>query len=83
MSDEILNQTAQTQIKSVVERAERLDAERSEIAEQIKEVFAEAKANGLDTKALRQVIRLRKIDRARRQEAEAILDLYLHATGDL
>lgn len=80
---DVLNQQAQGQIKSIIERVERLDAEKTEIAEQIKEVFAEAKGNGFDVKALRQVIRLRKIDRAKRMEAEAILDLYLSALGEL
>lgn len=80
---DVLNQQAQGQIKSIIERVERLDQEKSEIAEQIKEVFAEAKGNGFDVKALRQVIRLRKIDRAKRMEAEAILDLYLSAIGEI
>lgn len=80
---DVLNQQAQGQVKSIVERVERLDAEKTEIAEQIKEVFAEAKGNGFDVKALRQVIRLRKIDRAKRMEAEAILDLYLSALGEI
>jgi len=79
---EVLNSTAQSQLKSVVERIERLDLEKSEIAEQIKEVFAEAKGNGFDVKILRKVIRLRKQDRAKRQEEEAITDLYLVALGD-
>lgn len=83
MADDTLNQTAQGQIRSIVERAERLDAEKAEIAEQIKEVFAEAKGNGFDVKALKKVIRLRKIDRAKRQEEEAILDLYMHAIGEV
>lgn len=79
---EVLNGTAQSQIKSVIERYERLAEEKSEIAEQQKEVLAEAKGNGFDVKILRKVIAIRKQDRAQRQEDEAILDLYLTATGD-
>jgi uncharacterized protein (UPF0335 family) len=80
---DILNVTAQTQLKSIVERIERLELEKSEIAEQIKEVFAEAKGNGFDVKVLRKVVRMRKQDRAKRQEEEAILDLYLSALGEI
>ena len=78
---DILNQTAQGQLKSIIERIERLEQEKSEIAEQIKEVFAEAKGNGFDAKILRKVIRIRKQDAAKRQEEDAILDLYLSALG--
>ena len=80
---DILNTTAQGQLKSIIERIERLELEKSEIAEQIKEVFAEAKGNGFDVKVLRKVVRLRKQDRAKRQEEEAILDLYLSALGEI
>ncbi|HEX2561223.1 DUF2312 domain-containing protein [Phenylobacterium sp.] len=80
---DVLNSTAQTQLKSIIERIERLEQEKAEVAEQIKEVMAEAKGNGFDTKILRKVIRLRKQDRATRQEEEAILDLYLSALGEI
>jgi uncharacterized protein (UPF0335 family) len=80
---DVLNSTAQTQLKSIIERIERLEVEKAEVAEQIKEVMAEAKGNGFDTKILRKVIRLRKQDRATRQEEEAILDLYLSALGEI
>lgn len=80
---DVLNSTAQGQLKSIVERVERLEQEKSEIAEQIKEVFAEAKGNGFDVKTLRKVVRIRKIDRAKRQEEEALLDLYLSAIGEI
>jgi uncharacterized protein (UPF0335 family) len=72
---------AQDQLRSVVERIERLEEEKAATMADIKEVYAEAKANGFDTKTLRQVIRIRKQDKAERQEQEAILDLYLHALG--
>ena len=80
---DILNQAAQGQLKSIIERIERLEQEKSEIAEQIKEVFAEAKGNGFDVKVLRKVVRIRKQDRAKRLEEEAITDLYLSAMGEL
>lgn len=72
---------AATQLKSIVERIERLEEEKKAIADDIKDVYAEAKANGFDTKTLRTVVRLRKQDRAEREEQEALLDLYLHALG--
>jgi len=80
---DVLNGNAQSQLRSIIDRAERLEVEKAEIAEQIKEVLAEAKGNGFDTKAIRKVLKLRKIDRAKRQEEEAILDLYLSAIGEL
>ena len=81
-------ETAQTsfgkeQLKAFVERIERLEEEKKTIADDIKDVFAEAKAMGFDTKALRTVIRLRKQDVSERQEQQAILDTYLHALGML
>ncbi|TXH31613.1 MAG: DUF2312 domain-containing protein [Burkholderiaceae bacterium] len=79
---DILNQAAQGQLKSIIERIERLEQEKSEIAEQIKEVFAEAKGNGFDVKIMRIVLRLRKKGRAKRREEEAVLDLYLEALGE-
>ena len=72
---------AHDQLRSVVERIERLEEEKAATAADIKEVYAEAKGNGFDTKTLRQVVRIRKQDKAERQEAEAILELYLSALG--
>jgi uncharacterized protein (UPF0335 family) len=69
------------QLRSLVERIERLEEEKKGIADDIRDVFAEAKAQGFDTKIMRQVIRLRKKDSAERQEEEALLDLYMHALG--
>ena len=69
--------------KRQVERIERLEEEKKTIADDIKEVYAEAKANGFDTKILRKVISLRKKDRHEREEEEAILDLYMNALGML
>jgi uncharacterized protein (UPF0335 family) len=72
---------AGTQLRSFIERIERLEEEKKTIADDIRDVYAEAKGNGFDTKVMRQVIRIRKKDAAERQEEEAILDLYLHALG--
>ncbi|GIL02618.1 MAG: UPF0335 protein [Alphaproteobacteria bacterium] len=74
---------ARDQLRSIVERVERLEEEKKAIADDIREVFAEAKANGFDTKVLRQVIRLRRQDLAERQEQDAVRDLYLQALGML
>jgi len=72
---------ARDQLRSVVERIERLEEEKKGIADDIREVYGEAKANGYDTKVLRQVISLRKQDMSERQEQDAVRDLYLHALG--
>lgn len=72
---------AAAELRAFIERIERLEEDKKRIAEEVKEVFAEAKGNGYDTKVMRQVLRIRKQDRAERQEMEAILDLYLHALG--
>jgi uncharacterized protein (UPF0335 family) len=69
------------QLKQFVERIERLEEEKKTIADDIKDVYAEAKATGYDTKILKQVIRIRKQDKAEREEQEALLDLYLSALG--
>ncbi|MBO6676432.1 MAG: DUF2312 domain-containing protein [Rhizobiales bacterium] len=69
------------QLRSLIERIERLEEEKKAIADDIKDVYGEAKANGFDTKVLRQVVRIRKQDQAERQEQEALLDLYLAALG--
>ena len=70
---DVLNQDAQGRLRTIVERIERLEQEKAEVMEQIKEVFAEANGAGFDVKILRKVVRLRKQDRAKRQEEEAIL----------
>lgn len=74
---------ARDQLKSVVERIERLEEEKKAIADDIRDVYTEAKANGFDTKVLRQVIAKRKKDLTELQEEEAIGDLYLTALGML
>lgn len=72
---------AADQLRSFVERIERLEEEKQSIADDIKDVYGEAKGTGFDTKVLRHIIRLRKQDAAERQEQEALLDLYMHALG--
>jgi uncharacterized protein (UPF0335 family) len=74
---------AKDHLKAFVERIERLEEEKKALADDIRDVYAEAKANGFDTKALREVIRLRKIDVEERKEQEAILETYLQALGML
>ncbi|WP_245497798.1 DUF2312 domain-containing protein [Mesorhizobium sp. M7A.F.Ca.CA.001.08.2.1] len=69
------------QVRAFIERIERLEEEKKTISDDIKEVFAEAKGTGFDTKAMRTIIRLRKKDQAERQEEETILDLYKAALG--
>lgn len=72
---------AADQLKSFVERIERLEEEKQEIQDLIKDVYAEARGTGFDVKILRQVIAIRKLDKAEREEKEAVLDLYLQALG--
>lgn len=67
------------QLRQFIERIERLEEEKKAIADDVKDVYAEAKANGFDPKIMRQVVRVRKLDRNERQEQEALLDTYLHA----
>ncbi len=73
---------AADRLRSFIERIERLEEEKAAIMADQKEVYAEAKGEGYDSKILRQVIRIRKMDRADRQEQEALLELYLAALGD-
>ena len=72
---------AKDQLRSLIERIERLEEEKAALSADIREVYSEAKGSGFDSKVIRQVVRLRKLDRADRQEQEAILDLYLAALG--
>jgi uncharacterized protein (UPF0335 family) len=83
MSDEItgVGGVAPDQLKSFVERIERLEEDKQAISDDIKDVYAEAKGNGFDVKILRQVIKIRKQDRNERLEMEALLELYLSALG--
>ena len=72
---------AKEHLKSFIERIERLEEEKAALAADIREVYSEAKGTGFDVKIMRQVVRLRKMDPADRQEQDAVLDLYLSALG--
>lgn len=74
---------AKDQLKAIVERIERLEEEKKAMSDDIRDVYAEAKANGFDVKALRSIIKLRKIEPTERDEQEAILETYMHALGML
>jgi uncharacterized protein (UPF0335 family) len=78
-----LTSTAQEKLRQLVARIEKLEEEKKSIADDIKETYGEAKGMGYDTKVLRKVIRLRKQDRAEREEQEQIMDLYLLALGEI
>jgi uncharacterized protein (UPF0335 family) len=82
-SIEILNSTAQGRLKTLVERIERLEEDKAAVSGDLKEVYLEAKGEGFEVKILRKVVRLRKQDKAKRQEEEALVDLYLSAIGGL
>ena len=69
------------QLRLLIERIERLEEDKKGIADDIKDVYAEAKGTGFDTKTMRAIIRLRKMEKAARQEAEALLDTYKTALG--
>ncbi len=83
--DSDITETSQTvaagQLRAFIERIERLDEEKKSIADDIKDVYAECKGTGFDVRAVKQLIRIRKQDKAEREEAEAILDLYKAALG--
>ena len=81
--DQPARRFAKDQLKAFVERVERLEEEKKAIADDIRDVYGEAKVNGFDVKALRSVVRLRKQDVNERKEQEAILETYLHALGML
>jgi uncharacterized protein (UPF0335 family) len=72
---------APDQLRSIIERIERLEEDKSQVAADIKEVYAEAKGNGFDTKALRKLVALRKKDRDKVLEERAMLELYANALG--
>jgi uncharacterized protein (UPF0335 family) len=70
-------------LKAFIERVERLEEEKKALADDIRDVYAEAKGSGFDVKALRTIVRMRKQDANERKEQEAILETYLHALGML
>jgi uncharacterized protein (UPF0335 family) len=72
---------AADRLRSFMERIERLEEEKAALANDVREVFAEAKSAGFDTKIMRQILKLRKMEKADRQEQEELLDLYKRALG--
>jgi uncharacterized protein (UPF0335 family) len=72
---------AKDQLKAIIERIERLEEEKKAIADDVRDVYAEAKANGYDTKTMRAIVRLRKMETHTRQEMDALLDTYRTALG--
>ena len=81
--DQPATRFAKDHLEAFVERIERLEEEKKTIADDVRDVYAEAKATGFDVKALRAIVRLRKVDADERKEHEAILETYLHALGML
>jgi uncharacterized protein (UPF0335 family) len=82
-SPDILTSEAQGRLRTLVERIERVQEDIDSIVADQKEIYLEAKFEGYDTKVLRRVITLRKIDKAKRQELDAIEDLYMLALGEI
>ena len=83
VTEEAAHRFAKDQLKSIIERIEKLEEEKKAISDDIKDVYGEAKGNGFDVKALRTIIRLRKQDADERQEQETILETYMQALGML
>ena len=69
------------QLRQFIERIERLEEEKRGFADDIKDVFAEAKSTGFDVKTMRSIIRLRKMEKHHRDEADALMEVYRHALG--
>jgi uncharacterized protein (UPF0335 family) len=83
VQEETAHRFAKDQLKAIIERIERLEEEKKAISDDIRDVYAEAKGNGFDVKALRTIVRMRKQDANERQEQETILETYLQALGML
>lgn len=83
MTETDIGHNAKEQLRSIVERIERLEEEKKSIGDDIKDVYLEAKANGYDVKALRTIVRMRKQDSDERREQEAVLEMYMQALGML
>ena len=75
------NSVAADQLRTIVERIERLEEDKKAVVEDIKQLYMEAKGNGFDSKAIRKIVALRAMDEDKRKEAQAMLDLYAHALG--
>ena len=74
---------AKDQLRSIIERVERLEEEKKGLSSDITDIYAEAKGNGYDVKALRTIVRMRKQDPSDREQAETVLETYMHALGML
>jgi uncharacterized protein (UPF0335 family) len=83
VKEEPATKFAKDQLKSIIERIERLEEEKKTISDDIRDVYAESKGNGFDVKVLRMIVRMRKQDPQERQEAETILETYMQALGML
>jgi uncharacterized protein (UPF0335 family) len=83
VKEEAATKFAKDQLKAIIERIERLEEEKKTISDDIRDVYAEAKGNGFDVKALRTIVRLRKQDEGERAEQETILETYMQALGML
>ena len=81
VNEQPAQRVAKDQLRAFIERVERLEEEKKAIADDIRDVYGEAKGNGYDVKALRTIVRLRKQDKDERREQEAILETYMHALG--
>lgn len=81
MNDSVTGGTTADQLRSIIERIENLEEEKTNLSGDIKEIYSEAKGNGFDVKALRAIVRMRKQDDHERMEQEAVLATYLHALG--
>ena len=82
-SEQATTQFARDQLKAIIERIERLEEEKKTISDDIRDVYAESKGNGFDTKALRTIVKMRKQDANERAEQETILETYMQALGML
>lgn len=80
---DVLVAAAKGRLRTIIERVERLEEDKAAISEDLKEVYREAKGEGFETKIVRQIVRLRKQDAIKREEEQALLDLYLSAIGGL
>ena len=81
--DQPATRFAKDQLKAIVERIEKLEEEKKASSDDIRDVYAEAKGNGFDPKALRSIVRMRKLDSDERREQQEVLETYLHALGML
>ncbi len=80
-SDDVISGASQSRLRTIIERIERLEEDKAVVSNDLKEVYAEAKGEGFDVKILRKVVRLRKQDKVKRDEEEALIDLYMSALG--